>query len=205
MAIIYNRGEIKLQTLRLLDAAEDDEFIERVDSWFELAMQDIYSSLRAWWAVRAATATVEEDGTIVLPPSYLAMITVLPLDGTPPLELVTPEQSSRYWATGGGPTAYILEGLLMTLLPVQSADYSARFTYYSMLEPLNGDNDISMYTQRASSAVVYAAASHGAVYRGDLGLASQFANMAVARIDAINGETAKARFGQGVVMQRTNR
>ena len=203
--MVHTRGSIKTDILRLLDAVEDQEFIDRVDFWFDLGMQDVYSACRAWWAVRASWATVSTDGNIQLPPSYLHMITVLPMDGGLPLDLVTPEQSSRYWATGGGPTAYIIEGLLMTLLPVQTVEYSARFTYYSTLEPLEGEGDTSMYLQRATSACAYAGAAHGALYRGDVGLSTQLAGAAAARIDSINLETAKGRFGQGVVMQRANR
>jgi len=204
-AIIRNRGDLKRQVLRVLDAAEDEEFQARVDYWVDLGLQDVFSVLRAWWAVRAATAQVEEDGAIILPPSYLAMVTVCPIGGGKPLTIVTPEQGVEMMASGGPPTSYMLEGLLMTLLPLQTADYQARFTYYSMLEPLEEDADINMYCTRANSALMYAAASHGAVYRGDSELATQMAGMALSRIESINSETQAGRFGTGVVMQRQGR
>jgi len=198
-----NRADMKLQILQLLEAAEDQEFQLRVDGWLDIGLQDVYSTARAWWAVRAANATVDSDGFIKLPPSYLGMITVIPDGGGKPLEIVTPEQAGFLFGQAGGPTSYLLEGLLMTLLPPQTEPYSARFTYYSSLEPIVVDADTSMYLTKAHSAVLYAAASHGAVYRGDTSLASMYSSAATARIDTINGESSQARFGTGVVMSRT--
>lgn len=203
MSEIPTRGSMKSQILRLLEATEDQDFQSRVDEWLDFGLQDVYSALRAWWAVRAATATVDVDGVIKLPPSYLSMITVLPMGGGRQLEPVTSEQAGVLFSGVGGPRWYLLEGLLMTLLPPQTEPYSSRFTYYSSLEPLAVDTDTSMYLTKAGSAVMYAAASHGAVYRGDTNLASMYSNAATARIDIINLESAQARHTVGgVVMTR---
>jgi hypothetical protein len=191
---------MKLEILQLLEAVEHEDFKLRVDGWLNMGLWDVYSALRAWWAVRAAEATVESDGTIKLPPSYLSMITVFPMGGGRQLEPVTPEQAGVLFGGVGEPRYYLLEGLLMTLLPPQTEPYTARFTYYSSLEPIDQDADTSMYLNKAFSAVLYAAASHGAVYRGDTGLASMYSNAAVARIDAINLESAQARNSVGGVL-----
>jgi hypothetical protein len=194
---------MKLEILQLLEATQDEDFKLRVDGWLNMGLWDVYSALRAWWAVRAAEAMVESDGTIKLPPSYLSMVTVFPMGGGQQLEPITPEQASVLFGGVGGPRYYVLEGLLMTLLPPQTEPYSARFTYYSSLEPIEQDADTSMYLTKAFSAVLYASATHGAVYRGDTNLAGMYSNAAVARIDAINLESAQARNGVGgVVMTR---
>lgn len=203
-----NRVDVKNAILGLLEATQDPDYVEKVDFWMDLGLSDVYSACRAWWSVRAAMFTVEEDGVIYLPPSYLEMRGVVPQNGTEPLRPMSIEQAAPYlWLNGAdcSVVGYLMEGRTLTLLPQQNKDFVARCSYYSKLEPLVADDDTSLYLEYAASAIMYAGASHGAVYRGDLGLAGTFAQSAVARVEAINAESQGGLYGTGIVMNRSRK
>jgi hypothetical protein len=201
--IVSNRADVKREILRLLDAEQDTNFQSFVNLWFELGLADVFSVIRAAWAVRAAWFQVEEDGAIYLPPSYLAMMNVMAWGGSKTLDPVAPDQAAPYFARVGPPTAYLIEGLVLTLLPPQTADFKARCSYYSKLEPLNESDNTNLYIDNAASALIYAGASHGALYRQDFNLASTYADVARARVTAINDEAQAAMYGTGIVMMRS--
>lgn len=203
MAIMTDRGDVKREILRLIDGVDDAEFTRQIDHWFDMGLRDVYSRLRAWWAVRAAVSTIQEDGTIILPPSYLEMMTVFPLSGGDPLTPVTPDQAGPMFGWSGPPTHYLLEGVLMTILPLQTSPLELRFTYYSKLNPLIGDNDSSFYITEAGSALMYSGGYHANSYREDAGGVKMCADAAAARIQTINEESFMARTGSGIVMQRS--
>jgi hypothetical protein len=196
------KADARYLILELLEATQDDNFVQRADTWLGLGMQDVLSRLRAWWAIRAATFQVEADGVIYLPPSYLEMITVLPIGGPKGIVAVSSDQAAPMFAGAGPPTGYLMEGTLLTLLPPQTIPYAARCTYFSSLNPLILDTDTNLYLDRALGAVIYAGAYHGAIYRGDNSSAQDYASAASSRIDVINQETPAARYGAGIVIQR---
>jgi hypothetical protein len=199
------KGDVKAQILRETGATRSTSAQDQIENWFQMGLQDCFRLIRPSWAIRAATVTVDEDGTCNVPPTYIAFNGIWPLAGGKPLEFLTPELAAeQFGLTGQAPTGVLIEGSLMTFIPPQSVTQSYRLSYYSELDPLDLDVDTNFWILKGGSAVLYAACRHVSISQENDPALARF-EMAFSRIaDDINRDAIRGRSGTGYVIRRAS-
>jgi hypothetical protein len=201
---VITRGDLEQEVLKLLEASNDAQALQRVGFWVDSGLQDAYTVIRPYWAIRAAIITVESDSTAFLPPSYLAMNGIFPLTGGKPLQAVTIEQAGPLFLQNVvcEPSSYLIEGTSITFLPLAQASAEYRLSYFSNLGPLSAPSDSTPWIERAGRALVFVCARYGALYMENDELAARCDGAFVSIAERINQDSVRARSGAGLVITR---
>ena len=198
---VRDRAWLKREILRTLEAENDPEAQDQVDVWADAGLEDTFQQARAGWMQRVATATVE-DGVIILPQSYLAMVAIFPLGGGKPLDPCTSEQAGPLFLNSGPPTHYLIEGYNMSLVPSPSDGSQWRFTYWSKGDPLVLDTDTNALLQNCPMAAVYGGARHGDVFAGADPASSRHEEAFQKQLAQLNRAAKSFRLGTGYQVRR---
>ena len=199
-----NLGQIQNQVLRLLGLTVNVTAKDDLPFWTAAGLEDAFQTARPAWAVRAAVVDVSTDGALRAPPSSLGFKSIFPYTGGPPLQFVTPDQGGQMLGlVWPGIAGYVMmEGDLVTILPLPPEGEQFRVSYYSRLEPLVDAADTNLWTQRAPSMLVYAICRHGALQQQDDESVNRFNAAFLSAVDQCEMEAKKASSGSGIVITR---
>lgn len=202
-------------------ARSDSTFTSRVDEFIALAEDRIHygfgnegepfysEPLRVRGMETTGDLTVSSQ-TVALPTGFLEHRRIyLNTDPKVDLDFMPPD---RFWAssqnitnTSGKPSSFTIEGTNIIFGPSPDATYTGKFLYFAKLTGLSSDNATNWLITNSPGTYLYGCLTEAMIWDKNDDEATKYASLFRGRINALNRQDRRSRYGKTPLRQYVDR
>lgn len=203
MATITNYSTLKSTIADYLNRAD---LTSQIETFIQFAEADLNTRLRCREQIVRAEATSSAE-YVQLPADWLEAINLHIVGGQQPLRYVTLDEADiiNKEQIYTAPHFYSLMNGAIEIIPEPSDDIDIEMIYYSKITSLSNVNTTNWLLTKAPDVYLYGALTHAAPFLMDDQRIPVFAQIYLARVQALQDESQKSLHSGSPLIARTRR
>jgi hypothetical protein len=203
MATITNYSTLKSTIADYLNRAD---LTSQIETFIQFAEADLNTRLRCREQIVRAEATSDAE-FVQLPADWLEAINLHIVGGQQPLRYVTLDEADiiNKEQIYTAPHFYSLMNGAIEIIPEPSDDIDIEMIYYSKITSLSNANTTNWLLTKAPDVYLYGALTHAAPFLMDDQRIPVFAQIYLARVQALQDESQKSLHSGSPLIARTRR
>ena len=203
MATITNYSTLKSTIADYLNRAD---LTSQIETFIQFAEADLNTRLRCREQIVRAEATSSAE-YVQLPADWLEAINLHIVGGQQPLRYVTLDEADiiNKEQIYTAPHFYSLMNGAIEIIPEPSDDIDIEMIYYSKITSLSDVNTTNWLLTKAPDVYLYGALTHAAPFLMDDQRIAVFAQIYLARVQALQDESQKSLHSGSPLIARTRR
>ena len=180
------------------------DLTSQIQTFIQLAESDLNTRLRTRDMVIRAEATSDNE-YVQLPADWLEAINLQIVDGKSPLRYVSMDEADIVVARQEftNTTFYSIMDNAIELVPAPSDDVDIEMVYYGKIPSLSDEEPTNWLLTKAPDVYLYGALSHAAPFIMDDQRMPMFAQLYLARTEALNDESKISTHSGSPLVART--
>ena len=203
MATITNYSTLKSTIADYLNRAD---LTSQIETFIQFAEADLNTRLRCREQIVRAEATSSAE-YVQLPADWLEAINLHIVGGQQPLRYVTLDEADiiNKEQIYTAPHFYSLMNGAIEIIPEPSDDIDIEMIYYAKITSLSDGNTTNWLLTKAPDVYLYGALTHAAPFLMDDQRIAVFAQIYLARVQALQDESQKSLHSGSPLIARTRR
>lgn len=203
MATITNYATLKSTIADYLNRAD---LTSQIETFIQFAEADLNTRLRCREQIVRAEATSDAE-FVQLPADWLEAINLHIVGGKQPLRYVTLDEADiiKKEQIYTAPNNYSLMNGAIEIVPAPADDIDIEMIYYSKITALSDGNTTNWLLTKAPDVYLYGALTHAAPFLMDDQRMPMFAQVYLARVQALQDESQKSLHSGSPLIARTRR
>ena len=203
MATITNYATLQSTIADYLNRAD---LTSQIQTFIQFAEADLNTRLRCREQIVRAEATSDAE-FVQLPADWLEAINLHIVGGKQPLRYVTLDEADiiKKEQVYTSPNNYSLMNGAIEIVPAPADDIDIEMIYYSKITALSDTNTSNWLLTKAPDVYLYGALTHAAPFLMDDQRMPMFAQVYLARVQALQDESQKSLHSGSPLIARTRR